>query len=112
MQLDAASGDRNPHDGQLNTFNQLFANGSYFTLAGYSGYSNILHVKPSVTIKPTEKLTLMGAMGFQWRQTTQDAIYFQGNTSMAKTAGQGSKWTGQYVQLRADQKINSNLSST
>lgn len=110
LQLDAASGDKNPQDSKLNTFNQLFANGSYFTLAGYTGYSNMIHVKPSVTIKPTDKLTFLSALGFQWRETTNDAIYFQGNSSMSKTAGQGSRWTGMYLQLRADQKINSNLS--
>lgn len=110
VQIDAASGDKNPHDGKLNTFNQLFANGSYFTLAGYSGYSNLIHIKPSITIQPNDQLTLMAALGLQWRQTTQDAIYFQGNSSMPNTAGQGSKWTGKYLQLRADQKVNSNLS--
>lgn len=110
LQLDAASGDRNPEDGELNTFNQLFANGSYFTLAGYTGYSNLIHVKPSITIKPTDQLTLMGALGLQWRETTRDAVYFQGNNSMNNTAGRGSKWTGSYIQLRADQKFNDNLS--
>jgi hypothetical protein len=34
IQLDAASGDKNPHDHQLNTFNPLFPNGYYVTLAG------------------------------------------------------------------------------
>jgi Alginate export len=110
VQFDIATGDKNANDNELNTFNQLFANGSYFTLAGYSGYSNIIHLKPSLTLKPSEKLTLLTALGFQWRETTNDAIYFQGNNSMSNTAGQGSSWTGAYIQLRADQKINSNLS--
>lgn len=110
LQLDAASGDKNRNDHHLNTFNQLFANGSYFTLAGYSGYSNILHVKPSITVKPTENLTVMGALGFQWRMTKQDAIYAQGNSSIANTAGKGDLWTGNYYQLRFDQKVNANVS--
>lgn len=110
LQFDIATGDKSTKDNELNTFNQLFANGSYFTLAGYSGYSNIIHLKPSLTLKPSDKLTLLSALGFQWRETTKDAIYFQGNNSMANTAGQGSSWTGAYIQLRADRKINSNLS--
>lgn len=109
LQFDLATGDKNNKDHTLNTFNQLFANGSYFTLAGYSGYSNIVHLKPSLTLNPTDKLTLLTALGFQWRQTTQDAIYQQGNSSIAHTAGKGSKWTGAYAQLRADYKVNDHL---
>src|SRR5262249_11142929 len=37
LQFDVASGDRNPHDGRLQTFNPLFPNGYYLTLAGYTG---------------------------------------------------------------------------
>lgn len=109
LQFDIASGDKDSADHQLNTFNQLFANGSYFTLAGYSGYSNIIHVKPSLKMNPNENLSLTTALGLQWRETTQDAIYFQGNSSMPNTAGRGSKWTGAYVQFRANQKVNENL---
>jgi len=36
--FDAASGDRHPGDGSLETFNPLFPNGYYFTVAGYTGY--------------------------------------------------------------------------
>ena len=43
--VDAASGDRNPHDDRLETFNPLFPEG-YF-LAGYTGYVNFIHVKPA-----------------------------------------------------------------
>ncbi len=109
VQIDAASGDRHPHDGRIGTFNPLFPNGYYFTLAGYTGYSNLIHVKPSVTLKPTANLALLGALGFQWRETTGDAIYLQGNQSVPGSAGNGSLWTGMYAQLRADWTMAANL---
>ncbi|MBP0589494.1 hypothetical protein J8I87_07130 [Paraburkholderia sp. LEh10] len=31
------------------------ASSAIFTLAGYTGYANLIHVKPSVTLKPTMK---------------------------------------------------------
>jgi hypothetical protein len=34
LQIDGASGDKHPGDGSLGTFNPLFLNGYYFTLAG------------------------------------------------------------------------------
>lgn len=109
LQVDAASGDRHPKDGRIGTFNPLFPNGYYFTLAGYTGYSNLIHVKPSITLKPSANLALLGALGFQWRATTGDAVYQQGSQVVPGTAGKGSLWTGMYVQLRADWTIAANL---
>ncbi|OXI88350.1 hypothetical protein CFB50_07435 [Burkholderia sp. AU33423] len=109
LQVDAASGDRHPHDGRVSTFNPLFPNGYYFTLAGYTSYANLIHVKPSVTLKPSANLSLLGALGFQWRETTGDAVYQQPNIPVPGTAGKGGLWTGMYVQLRADWTIAANL---
>lgn len=109
LQVDAASGDRHPNDGRIETFNPLFPNGYYFTLAGYTGYSNLVHVKPSLTFKPSSKLTLLLAFAFQWRVTTNDAIYQQGSAVVPGTAGHGTRWTGTYAQIRADLTVAANL---
>ncbi|KVC77361.1 alginate export family protein [Burkholderia ubonensis] len=109
LQIDAASGDRHPGDGTLGTFNPLFPNGYYFTLAGFTGYSNLIHVKPSITVKPMPKLTLLGALALQWRATTDDAVYTQPANPVAGTAGHGTRWTGAYAQVRADYTFNSHL---
>ena len=58
FQFDAASGDSNRNDNVLQTFNPLFPNGFYFSLAGYTGYTNLIHVKPSLTLHPTNALKL------------------------------------------------------
>jgi Alginate export len=52
LQIDAASGDHKAGDKTLGTFNPLFPNGYYFTLAGYTGYVNLIHLKPSLSVKP------------------------------------------------------------
>lgn len=109
LQVDAASGDRHPGDGTLGTFNPLFPNGYYFTLAGYTGYTNLIHVKPSITVKPTSSVTVMGAIGLQWRQTTADAVYVQPNVPIQDTAGKGGSWSGFYAQIRTDWAITANL---
>ena len=109
MQIDGASGDRHPGDGRVETFNPLFPNGYYFTLAGYAGYSNLIHVKPSITFKVSPKVTLLTALGFQWRETGADAIYGQGMAVVPGTAGKGTRWTGMYAQVRADWLVSSNV---
>ena len=109
FQFDAASGDSNPHDNVLGTFNPLFPNGYYFTLAGYTGYTNLIHVKPSITVHPTQQLTLMLAVAAQWRETTADAVYVQGSIPVAGTAGKPGRYTGTYGEVQLDWAMTSNL---
>lgn len=109
LQFDAASGDHHPDDNVIGTFNPLFPNGYYFTLAGFTGYTNLIHLKPSLTVKPIQGLSIMAAAGLQWRETTADAIYVQPNIAVANTAGTGSAWSGVYAQLRADYQFDAHL---
>lgn len=110
LQVDGASGNR-AGSTVLGTFNPLFPNGYYVNLSGYTGYVNFLHVKPSLSIQPTGAITLMAALGLQWRMTTADAIYAQPAVAVARTAGTGSRWTGSYGQMRADWKMSRHWSS-
>ena len=110
FQFDAASGDSNPHDNVLQTFNPLFPNGYYFTLAGYTGYTNLIHLKPSIAVHPTNSLTLTFAVAAQWRETTADAVYLQGNVPVPGTAGQPGRYTGTYGQLDLSWAMNSHTS--
>ena len=109
LQFDAASGDHRPGDNVIGTFNPLFPNGYYFTLAGFTGYTNLIHLKPSLTVKPIQGLSIMAAAGLQWRETTADAIYVQPNIPVANTAGTGSAWSGVYAQLRVDYQFDAHL---
>ncbi|MCQ4163816.1 alginate export family protein [Tahibacter sp. P2K] len=103
LQMDAASGDRRAGDAHVETFNPLFPNGGYyFTLAGYTGYANLLHVRPSLSLRPLAPLKLSLSYGLQWRQSRADAVYLQPAVPLAATAGAASRWTGAYTQVRGD----------
>jgi len=75
LQVDAASGDSHSPGHSFGTFNPLFPNGYYFTLAGYTGYANLIHFKQSLTLQPTDSVKILLAVAEQWRQTTADAVY-------------------------------------
>ncbi|MHA6203442.1 alginate export family protein [Dyella soli] len=111
LQVDAASGDRHAADHVLGTFNPLFPNGYYLTLAGYTGYVNFIHLKPSITVKPIRPLTLTAAFALQWRETTADAVYTQPNIPVPGTVGRPGRRTGSYGQLRGDYAFNANLAA-
>lgn len=105
VQLDAASGDRNLGDSSVGTFNPMLPNGYYVTLSGYTGYSNFIHAKPSITLSPMMGMKLLAAVGGLWRQTTQDAVYLQPSIPLPGTAGQPGRRTATYAELRLDWAI-------
>lgn len=102
VQLDAASGDDDPSDRRLGTFNPLFPNGYYVTQSGFTGYSNLIHFKQAVTLTPTPAVKVLAAVGELWRETRRDAVYVQPVIAVAGTAGHGASYTATYVQLRAE----------
>ena len=106
LQVDLASGDQRRGDGTVGTFNPLFPNAYYFTLASTPTYANLIHVRPSLELHPTPKLRIVAGVGLQWRQTTADAVYVIPNRPVAGTAGQPGRWTGIYEQLRAEWAIS------
>lgn len=111
LQADAASGDGAPGEGRLETFNPLFVSGGLFTLGDYTGYVNLLHLQPSLTVTPAEGLSIKAGLGLQWRQTTADAIYVHPSIPIDGTAGTGSRWSGAYGQLRFDYAIRDDLAA-
>jgi hypothetical protein len=105
IQFDEASGDGGTKL-TCSTFNPLFPNGYYFSLAGYTGYTNLIHVKPSLTLNPTSSLKITLAAAAQWRQNTADAVYTQPDVAVPNTAGRPGAYTGSYGQIRLDWTID------
>ncbi len=110
LQLDAASGDKNLSDQHVGTFNPLFPNGYYVTLSGYTGYTNFIHLKPSLTLTPASGIKCLFALGMLWRQTTHDAIYLQPNIPVPGTAGAPGRRSSTYGQFRVDWAATRSLS--
>ena len=109
VQLDAASGDRDPHDGRIGTFNPMFPNGYYVTLSGYTGYSNFIHAKPSLALRPVPRVNVLAALGALWRQTTHDAVFAQPSVALPGTAGGPGRRTAEYAELRIDWSASRNV---
>jgi alginate export protein len=110
LQVDAASGDSHSPGHSFGTFNPLFPNGYYFTLAGYTGYVNLIHIKQSLTLQPTNSVKVLLAIAEQWRETTADAVYAVPNVALPGTAGRPGRYTGTYGQGRVDWTITPQLS--
>jgi hypothetical protein len=69
------SGDDDPDDADLQTFNSLFPKRKYFGEMGLIGPYNLIDVHPSLGLQLTNKTALELASVVYWRYSTNDGIY-------------------------------------
>ncbi|MFZ2399393.1 MAG: alginate export family protein [Smithella sp.] len=75
LKADIASGDRDPNDRNLQTFNAMFFKGEYFNRTQMLGPANVEDLHPSLKMHFTEKISFNVDWGFFWRQSLDDGIY-------------------------------------
>lgn len=75
LRANVASGDLDPDDAQLNTFNAMFPKGKYFGELTPIGPRNIINLNPSVAIDLGRGVTAELAGGAFWRASTRDGVY-------------------------------------
>src|SRR5260370_15783137 len=73
--LDVASGDQDPADPNLETFNALFQSGTYSGRAQLLGPSNSIRFEPTVTFALARQVRVSAGWGFYWRESVHDALY-------------------------------------
>jgi hypothetical protein len=75
LRADATSGDTNPKDQLLETFNPLLPGTSYSDTIGLIGAPNSIGLFPHLRVLPKNKLTITAGTAFFWRESTRDAVY-------------------------------------
>jgi hypothetical protein len=116
--FDLASGDDDPGDGDLGTFDQLFPLGhAYFGYIDAIGRQNIIDLHPGVELTFLEnksyakKLSLRGDYHVFWRQSTDDAVYgVQGQIQRAD-GGSDERFVGSEVDLLLNWQVDRHLAA-
>jgi hypothetical protein len=75
LRFDITSGDKDPKDHLLQTFNPLLPGTTYSDTIGLIGAPNSIGLVPNLRILPKGKLMMTVGSAFFWRQSTRDAIY-------------------------------------
>lgn len=73
LRIDVGSGDKDPNDGELNSYNPLFPQPT--GLRTDLGFANLILVQPEVTARPTPKLMVGANTAGLWRQSKDDGFY-------------------------------------
>lgn len=75
LSVNASSGDRDPTDNRLESFNPLFPGNTYSGLVGLLGPTNLADITPSMRFRVRQNL-LLGVEGPSYfRRSTRDGIY-------------------------------------
>jgi hypothetical protein len=75
LRANIASGDRDPGDGRLGTFNPLFPKAKYFGDLSPIGPRNIMNVHPSIDFNPGSGVRVELAVSRFWRESRSDGVY-------------------------------------
>lgn len=108
LQFDAASGDRRAGDDRLQTFNPMFPKGAYFSQAGLTDFSNLVHAGAFLVLRPTAPSSFGIAAGHMARQSRADAAYALPLLPIPRSIGD-EKDIGDYLRLNATYRVNRHL---
>jgi hypothetical protein len=75
IRLNTASGDNDPTDPDLGTFNALFPRGAYFNELALIGPANFADVHPYLEVRPARNLRVTLEWNRFWRASGRDGLY-------------------------------------
>jgi hypothetical protein len=110
LKADIASGDANPNDHRLQTFNGLFPKASYFSEASLLAPANLIDLQPTLTLHPREGFEITAGWDLVWKQRKADAVYTTPTPQLAVPGSAGtSRRVGNQIKLETRMQINSKL---
>ena len=110
MKLVYASGDKNPGDGKLGTFNSLYVSPNIYNLASTLVPINLISIHPSITYQPEKKLKLFFEYALFWRMSENDHVYSPPGRILREADDTVPRYLGNQFGLRLDYRFDQHLS--
>ena len=106
-----ASGDQNPHDGVLGTFDVLYPSPhDQYGLCDQVGWRNIHDVRLGWDAKPVPKLSLIANYHNWWLASARDALYAPtGAAVVRRLDGSAGRHVGQEIDLEASYPVTAQI---
>lgn len=111
LQSAMSSGDKNPADGTLQTFNPIYPKAIYYGFIDNAGASNIFIVHLRAGLQPVKKLNLTAGYYRFWRQSLADGIYGPGGNYLLPPAND-QRSLGQMFDLLAGYAFSARVGLT
>ena len=110
LRANISSGDRDPEDQKLGTFNAMFPKGKYFGELSPIGPRNIYNLHPDLTFNLTENLNIVLAFGMFWRTSISDGVYDLPGKELRGARDSGSRFIGKQFEIAMEWQAQPSLS--
>lgn len=112
LSANIASGDRDPGDADLETFNPLFPRGNYFSEDATLGPQNFFNAHVFLTLHPSRGWSLTGDYDLFWRLSTKDGVYTPSGAVLRSPGTSEARFVASAFSINSDWSINRNLGFT
>ncbi len=106
LRADIYSGDDNPNDGKLNSFNPFFPKGKHISQLAASGLINQRDLHPRITLTLDEHWSLTTSTLFIWRDSLSDGVYSIGNGLLRSGQSSQARYVGTQPELEVKYSFN------
>lgn len=107
-----ASGDDDPGDPDLGTFNALYPRGSYFSEAAVLGPRNFFNFHVFLTLEPAAAWSVTADVNFFWRLETEDGVYGPAGQLIRSGSGSDERFVGSALSLTSAWRIDRHFTFT
>lgn len=109
LRADLYSGDDDPDDADLNSFNPFFPKGKHISQLAASGLINQRDLHPRVELTLDEHWSLTTSTLFIWRDSLDDGIYSIANGLLRSGRASRARYVGAQPELEAKYQFNRHL---
>jgi hypothetical protein len=106
LKANVTSGNDNPGDSGLQTFNPLFPKGSYFGEPALIGPANHIDIHPSLDLALCRNVTLNLNWDCFWRESTRDGIYGPAVNLIQSGQTSDARYVGNQAETMAEWKLD------
>ena len=112
LKADVASGDKDPNNPDLQSFNPLFPKGAYFGEDSLIGPVNFFDLHPTAELHISKAFTLMPSTLFFWRQSTNDGLYGPAVNLERSGKATRARYVGTSPELQLDWSLDRHVGAT
>jgi hypothetical protein len=109
LKADITSGDKDPNNSDLQTFNPLFPRGAYFSEDSLIGPANHIDLNPSVDLHFMDNFTLTVNWDFFWRESIQDGVYNNAVTLVRSGKNSSARYVGNQPQAQLQWNLDHHI---
>ncbi len=109
LSANVASGDSEPGDGKLETFDALYPRGNYFSELALLGPANFVNLNPDLTVRPTDDLAVSFDVNWYWRLETSDGVYGPPGNILRGPGSSDERFVNTALSLAIEWQARSNL---